>query len=115
MTAQVIDGRKLADSLRATVAQEVSALARDGIACRLATVSVGDDDHAKLYERRIATTAADLRVGHTHVGLAHDVTQGDVIQAIPALNDDPSISAILILRPVPDHLEEAKFFATIAP
>ncbi|HXO51806.1 MAG TPA: tetrahydrofolate dehydrogenase/cyclohydrolase catalytic domain-containing protein, partial [Mycobacterium sp.] len=115
MTAQVIDGRKLADTLRATVAQEVSALARDGIACRVATVSVGDDDLAKLYERRIAATAADLRVGHTHVGLAHDISQGDVIEAITALNDDPSISAILILRPVPDRLEEAEIFASIAP
>src|SRR5258705_13465154 len=111
MTAQVIDGRKLADTLRATVAEELSALARDGIACRLAPVSVGDDDHAKLSDRRIAATAADLRVGHTHVGLDRDVTQGDVIESITALNDDPSISAILILRPVPDHLDEAEIFA----
>jgi methylenetetrahydrofolate dehydrogenase (NADP+)/methenyltetrahydrofolate cyclohydrolase len=115
MTAQVIDGRKLADTLRATVAQEVSALERDDIACRLATVSVGDDAHAKLYEHRIATTAADLRVGHTHVGLPDDVTQSDVIEAVTALNDDPSISAILILRPVPDRLDEADIFTSIAP
>jgi methylenetetrahydrofolate dehydrogenase (NADP+)/methenyltetrahydrofolate cyclohydrolase len=115
MTAQVIDGRKLAVTLRATVAQEVSALGRDGIACRLATLSVGDDDHAKRYERRLAATAADLGVSHTHVGLADDVTQSDVIEAITALNDDPSISAILVLRPVPDRLEEAEIFASIAP
>jgi methylenetetrahydrofolate dehydrogenase (NADP+) / methenyltetrahydrofolate cyclohydrolase len=115
MTAQVIDGRKLADTLRATVAEEVSALAEDGIACRLATISVGDDDHAKLYERRIAATAADLHVGHTHVGLVHDVTQHDGIEAITALNDDPSISGILILRPLPEHLDEVELFASIAP
>lgn len=115
MTAQVIDGRKLAESLRTTVAQEVSALQRDGITCRLATVSVGDDDRANLYERRIAATAAELRVGHTHIGLAHDAGQLDVIETIAALNDDPSISAILILRPLPDHLDEAELFGSLAP
>ena len=109
MTAQVIDGRKLAVTLRATVAQEVSALGPDGIACRLATLSIGDDDHAKRYERRIAATAADLGVGHTHVGLAPDVTQSDVIEAITALNEDTAMSGILILRPVPDCLEEEIF------
>jgi methylenetetrahydrofolate dehydrogenase (NADP+)/methenyltetrahydrofolate cyclohydrolase len=114
MTAQVIDGRKLADTLRATVAQEVSALERDGIACRLATVSVGGDDRAKLYGRRIAATAADLHVGHTHVDLAYDVAPHAVIDAITTLNEDPSISGILILRPLPDHLEEAELFASIA-
>ena len=115
MTAQVIDGLKLADTLRATVAQELSALTQDGIACRLATVSVGGDDRAKLYERRIAATAADLKVGHTHVELGYNVAQQAVIETIAALNDDPSISGILILRPLPDHLEETELFASIAP
>lgn len=115
MTAQVIDGRKLADTLRATVAQELSTLTRDSITCRLATVSIGDDDQAILYERRIAATAASLHVGHTHVGLDHDVSQRDVLETITALNNDPSISAILLLRPLPEHLEEAELFASVAP
>jgi methylenetetrahydrofolate dehydrogenase (NADP+)/methenyltetrahydrofolate cyclohydrolase len=115
MTAQVIDGRKLADTLRATVAQELSTLTRDSITCRLATVSIGDDDQAILYERRIAATAASLHVSHTHVGLDHDVSQRDVLEAITALNNDPSISAILLLRPLPEHLEDAELFASVAP
>jgi methylenetetrahydrofolate dehydrogenase (NADP+)/methenyltetrahydrofolate cyclohydrolase len=115
MTAQVIDGRKLADTLRVTVAREVSALASEGIACRLATLSVGEDNRAKLYARRIANTAADLHVTHTHVGLGQDVGQSEVIEAITELNDDPAISAIMILRPLPDHLDEAQLFASLAP
>lgn len=115
MTAQVIDGRKLADTLRAAVAQEIATLTRDGITCRLATVSVGDDDLTKLYERRIAATAGDLRVAHTHVGLPGDVAAPDLTDAITALNNDPSISAIVILRPLPDHIDEAQLFCSVAP
>jgi methylenetetrahydrofolate dehydrogenase (NADP+) / methenyltetrahydrofolate cyclohydrolase len=115
MTAQVIDGRKLAVTLRYTVAQEVSALVRDGIACRLATVSVGNDDRTKLYERRIAATAADLLVAHTHVELAEDIGQSGVIETVTALNNDPAISAILILRPLPDDIDEAQLFCSLAP
>src|SRR5258708_19111787 len=55
MTAQVIDGRKLADTLRATVAREVSALPQDDIASRVAPVSVRDDAHTQLDQRPIVT------------------------------------------------------------
>ncbi|KMO83789.1 bifunctional 5,10-methylenetetrahydrofolate dehydrogenase/5,10-methenyltetrahydrofolate cyclohydrolase [Mycolicibacterium chlorophenolicum] len=115
MTAQIIDGRKLADTLKVTVAQEVSALASDGIDCRLATLSVGDDNRAALYERRIAATAAELNVAHTHIGLAGDAGPTEVIEAITTLNNDPAISAILILRPLPEHLDEAQVFGALAP
>ncbi len=115
MTAQIIDGRKLADVLRVTVSREVSALARDGITCRLATVSVGGDDRAKLYERRITATAADLHVAHTHVQLAEDIGQSGVIEAVTALSNDPAISAILILRPLPDDIDETQLFCSLAP
>lgn len=115
MTAQIIDGRKLADTFRATVVEEISALETAGIPCHLATVSIGSDYRTVLYERRIAATAADLNILHTHVGLADDVGQPDVIEAINVLNDDPAISGIVILRPLPEHLREAELFASIAP
>jgi methylenetetrahydrofolate dehydrogenase (NADP+)/methenyltetrahydrofolate cyclohydrolase len=115
MTAQVIDCRKIAETLRNAVARDVADLARDGITCRLATVSVGHDDGAARYARRVAVTAAHLGVDHRHVPIDADASAADVVDAITALNDDPTISAILVLRPLPDHIDEAEVFRSVAP
>jgi methylenetetrahydrofolate dehydrogenase (NADP+) / methenyltetrahydrofolate cyclohydrolase len=115
MTAQVIDGRKIAETLRTEVARDISELASNGITCRLATVSVGHDDGATRYERRVAATAAHLGVAHCHVAIDADASPGDVVDAITALNDDPAISAILVLRPLPDHIDEAEVFRSVSP
>jgi methylenetetrahydrofolate dehydrogenase (NADP+)/methenyltetrahydrofolate cyclohydrolase len=115
MTAQVIDGTKIAEALKRDVMGEVADLARDGIRCGLATLAVGDDYTAGLYERRIASTAADLQVPHLHVELPADASQHDVRAAVEALNADPTISGVLILRPLPDHIDEVELFCALAP
>jgi methylenetetrahydrofolate dehydrogenase (NADP+)/methenyltetrahydrofolate cyclohydrolase len=54
-------------------------------------------------------------VDHRHVPIDADANAADVVDAITALNDDPTISAILVLRPLPDHIGEAEVFRAVAP
>ena len=70
MTAEVIDGRKIAKALTADVALEVDQLSAEGIACGLATVAVGDDFSASAYQRRLERIANELGVPYRHVSLA---------------------------------------------
>jgi methylenetetrahydrofolate dehydrogenase (NADP+)/methenyltetrahydrofolate cyclohydrolase len=115
MTAQVIDGNKIAEALKGDVVREVADLAADGIPCGLGTLAVGDDYSARLYERRIAATAADLRVAHRHIELPATASQRDARAAVEALNADPAVSGALILRPLPEHINEVELFCTLAP
>jgi methylenetetrahydrofolate dehydrogenase (NADP+)/methenyltetrahydrofolate cyclohydrolase len=115
MTAEVIDGRKIAQSLRADVAREILQLAADGMPCGLATLAVGHDYGAASYQRRLERTAGELSVPYRHIALA-DASQPDEVRAaIGDLNADPSVTGIVVLRPLPRHVPEADVFCALAP
>jgi methylenetetrahydrofolate dehydrogenase (NADP+)/methenyltetrahydrofolate cyclohydrolase len=115
LTPQIINGRKLAEDLKATVALEVKQLRADGIACGLATVVVGDDYGAKAYERRLARIAVELDVPHRPIALEATSTQNEVVEVVRELTEDPAISGVVILRPLPRHISEAEVFQTLSP
>jgi methylenetetrahydrofolate dehydrogenase (NADP+)/methenyltetrahydrofolate cyclohydrolase len=115
MTAEVIDGRKIAEKLREEVAAEVSRLGADGTRCGLATVVVGDDYSSHAYGRRLSRIAAETGVAYRQVALAAASTQDEVLAAVRELNDDPSVSGVVILRPLPDHVAEVAVFRAVSP
>jgi methylenetetrahydrofolate dehydrogenase (NADP+)/methenyltetrahydrofolate cyclohydrolase len=115
MTAEVIDGRKIAQSLKADVALEVLQLATEGIPCGLATLAVGHDYAAAAYQRRLERIAGELSVPYRHISLA-GASQPDQVQAaIRDLNADPSVTGIVMLRPLPWQVPEADVFCALAP
>jgi methylenetetrahydrofolate dehydrogenase (NADP+) / methenyltetrahydrofolate cyclohydrolase len=115
VSAQLIDGRKIAERLKADVALEVRQLEADGIGCGLATVTVGEEYSSKAYVRRLGRIAAELGVPCRHVALPAACAQDDLVAAVRRLNSDPAVSGILILRPLPRHVSEAVVFAALSP
>src|SRR5580700_9949624 len=115
MTAEVIDGRKIAKALTADVALEVDQLSAEGIACGLATVAVGDDFSASAYQRRLERIANELGVPYRHVSLTAASQPDEVLPAIHDLNADPAVSGIVVLRPLPEQVSEAGVFCALAP
>lgn len=115
MTAEVIDGRKIAKALKADVALEVDQLNAEGIACGLATVAAGDDFSASAYQRRLERIAHELGVPYRHVALAAASQPDEVLSVIHGLNADPAVSGIVVLRPLPEQVSEAGVFRALAP
>ena len=112
MTAELIDGRKIAHRLKETVASELALLPdRAG----LAVVRVGDDYASLLYQRRLARVAAELGVRFQAVELPGTASGAELVDTVAELNAAPSTSGILLLRPLPAGIEEAAVFAAIAP
>ncbi|MGW6032467.1 bifunctional 5,10-methylenetetrahydrofolate dehydrogenase/5,10-methenyltetrahydrofolate cyclohydrolase [Gordonia terrae] len=115
MSAQIIDGRKCARALTEKVIADVAALVSEQVQIGLATVVVGDNYGARAYERKLRRLAEELGVpyyGHT---LDDTLGQDELLDLITALNADPTVSGILILRPLPDHIDEATVFRSINP
>jgi methylenetetrahydrofolate dehydrogenase (NADP+) / methenyltetrahydrofolate cyclohydrolase len=110
MTAEVIDGRKIAKALKADVALEVDQLNAEGIACGLATVAVGDDFSASAYQRRLEWITHELGVPYRHASLAAASHPDEVLSAIRDLNADPAVNGIVVLRPLPEQVSEAVVF-----
>lgn len=108
----LIDGKAIAQELAATLRQELAQLpATAGIA----TLLVGDDLAAQVYQRRIDRHAREAGIVSRPERLRSDATLGQVIGKIAEIDTDPEISGILVLRPLPAHLPEARIFAALPP
>ncbi|WP_069817161.1 bifunctional 5,10-methylenetetrahydrofolate dehydrogenase/5,10-methenyltetrahydrofolate cyclohydrolase [Streptomyces sp. TP-A0874] len=115
MSAQVIDGRACARSLKEGLARDVARLAADGIGVGLATVVVGEEYASAAYERRLRRLADELGVVYRPRALPEGAGECELIDVITELNDDPRVSGILVLRPLPRHIDEASAFRAIDP
>jgi methylenetetrahydrofolate dehydrogenase (NADP+)/methenyltetrahydrofolate cyclohydrolase len=108
----LIDGKAYAAELAATLREEVAGLpAPAGIA----TILVGDDLAAQVYQRRIDRHAHEAGVGSRPERLPADATLGQVVGKIAEVDADPEITGILVLRPMPAHLPESRVFAALPP
>ena len=111
-TAQVIDGRVVAERVRAEVREAVAGLARPP---GLATLLVGDDPASAVYvqSKRRACVEAGMRDLHEH--LPADITQDELSAHIGALSADPRVTGILLQLPLPGHLDPLELIELIAP
>jgi methylenetetrahydrofolate dehydrogenase (NADP+)/methenyltetrahydrofolate cyclohydrolase len=115
MAAEIIDGYRIGEDLKQEVALAARRLTADGIDCGLATVLVGDDHASAAYARRLRRIAADLRIPCQSVALPALSSEQEVLATIGRLNADPAISGILVMRPLPVHVSEARVFQAISP
>jgi methylenetetrahydrofolate dehydrogenase (NADP+)/methenyltetrahydrofolate cyclohydrolase len=103
----LIDGRAIARDLKDTLRQELATLDRPA---GIATLLVGDDLAAQVYQRRIDRNAHEMGINSRPEQMPADATLGQVIGKIAELDADPEISGILVLRPMPPHLPESRVF-----
>lgn len=108
----LIDGRAYAAELAARLRDEISELPGSA---GIATILVGDDLAAQVYQRRIDRHARDVGVVSRPEQLPADATLGQVIGKIAEVDTDPEITGILVLRPLPAHLPESRVFAALPP
>jgi methylenetetrahydrofolate dehydrogenase (NADP+) / methenyltetrahydrofolate cyclohydrolase len=112
VTAQVIDGRAVAKLLKDDVRAERAAM---DSTCGLATVLVGSDYAAGAYERRLRRVAGELGIEYRHYFLGADTDQRAVERVVRQLGADPAVHGILVLRPLPAHIDEGAVFQALDP
>ena len=101
--AEIIKGADVACSIK----KELSALISDNrLSPCLLLVSVGDDDSNTAYIRGIRKTCSELGIELKETVFPMDIDQKDFDSEFTALNRDDSVDGILLLRPLPSHLEE---------
>jgi methylenetetrahydrofolate dehydrogenase (NADP+)/methenyltetrahydrofolate cyclohydrolase len=111
MPATPMDGRALAERIRAEVAEEVAQLGGLG----LATVLVGDDPASDVYIRRKHTAAEQAGIRSLDQRLPADTPEDDVLALVRELNADESIDGVLVQTPMPSHIDEGRVARTVAP
>jgi methylenetetrahydrofolate dehydrogenase (NADP+)/methenyltetrahydrofolate cyclohydrolase len=76
---------------------------------------VGDSYSSAAYEQRLRRLAAELDVPYVPRQLPERTTEAELIAVVEQLNASPEVSGILVLRPLPGHIDEAAVFRAISP
>jgi methylenetetrahydrofolate dehydrogenase (NADP+) / methenyltetrahydrofolate cyclohydrolase len=116
MSAEIIDGKAIAEQVRREVASEVAAwVAAGNEPPGLATVLVGEDPASAVYVggKQKATQEVGMQ-GFDH-RLAADTPQHEVEALLAELNGDPRVSGILLQLPTPEHIHGSDLTALIDP
>ena len=111
MAARLMDGKGLAERLRAEIAQEVRQLGDVG----LATVLVGDDPASEIYIRRKHEAAQEVGIRSIDHRLPAETTQEELERLVEDLNADDGVDGILVQSPLPEHLDEAAVVQRLDP
>ena len=106
-----MDGKALAERIRAEVKEEAARLGGVG----LATVLVGDDPASEIYIRLKHKAAQEAGIHSNDLRLPAETTEEEVLERIAALNADDSVDGILVQLPLPDHLDESRVIGAIEP
>jgi len=114
MTAQMIDGKAIAQSVRAEVAAAVARRTASGKPRpTLATVLVGDRPDSAAYVSSKGKACLELGMGSISEQFPVDATQAQVEQLVTKLNADPRVSGILVQLPMPPHINEEQVLSLI--
>ncbi len=114
MTAQLIDGKAIAQQVRESVAAEVAKRAAAGKQPPgLATVLVGDRVDSATYVASKQRACQELGMVSFHNHLPADATQEQVEELVRRLNADPQVNGILVQLPLPSHLDEEHVLSLI--
>lgn len=114
MTAKIIDGRAVAQQIRAEVAQAVAARVAAGKPVPgLATVLVGDNPASQDYVRSKHKASNEVGIRSFGYTLPATASQQEVEDLVKKLNDDPEVSGILVQLPLPAGLDEEKVLSLI--
>jgi methylenetetrahydrofolate dehydrogenase (NADP+)/methenyltetrahydrofolate cyclohydrolase len=116
MTAQIIDGKAFAVTLRGKVATQVAALtANHAITPGLAVVWVGEDPASQVYVRSKGKQTVEVGMNSFEHKLEIDTSEADLLDLIATLNSDPAVHGILVQLPLPKHLDEDLVINSIDP
>lgn len=116
MTAERIDGKAFAASLRERVGEHAAQFeASAGRKAGLAVVLVGEDPASQVYVRskHKATVAAGMESFEHRLPV--DTSEEDLLALVDRLNADEAVDGILVQLPLPDHLDEQAVIASISP
>ncbi|WP_313513421.1 bifunctional methylenetetrahydrofolate dehydrogenase/methenyltetrahydrofolate cyclohydrolase FolD [Pseudomonas sp.] len=116
MTAQLIDGKAIAASLRLQIAERVAERRRQGLrAPGLAVILVGSDPASQVYVSHKRKDCEEVGFDSRAYDLPAETSQEELLGLIDSLNQNPEIDGILVQLPLPAHLDASLLLERISP
>jgi methylenetetrahydrofolate dehydrogenase (NADP+)/methenyltetrahydrofolate cyclohydrolase len=116
VTARVLDGRAVARQVYEDVGKAITdRVAHGGSRPRLATVLVGDDPASALYVALKQRNARSVGIESEDHRLPSSTTTEELLALVATLNQDESVSAILIQQPAPKQIDMGQVVVALDP
>lgn len=112
MTAEIIDGKKIANEILADIKEQTASLQN---APKLAIVLVGNDDASLIYVRNKQKAAAQAGILTELHHLEDTTSQKTILELIDKCNQDASVNGIIVQLPLPKHLNTNEIINRISP
>ncbi len=116
MTADIIDGKAFAATVRAKVTEHVASLkAEHAITPGLAVVLVGEDPASQVYVRNKGKQTVESGMASFEHKLDVSTPEADLLALVGKLNADPAVHGILVQLPLPEHINSELVLDAIDP
>lgn len=116
MSARIIDGKAIAETIRGEVRDDAAAFVRQyGRPPGLAFVLVGDNPASQVYVRNKGKACEEAGIHGVTDRYPADMTEAALLQRIDELNADPAIDGMLVQLPLPSHINEQRVIERISP
>ncbi|MEG1528269.1 MAG: bifunctional 5,10-methylenetetrahydrofolate dehydrogenase/5,10-methenyltetrahydrofolate cyclohydrolase [Clostridia bacterium] len=110
----ILDGKVVANSIKQDLTTRIARLKSLGIIPTLATIMVGNDYSSISYNEAKRKGCAKLGIGFKEITLNDTATTQQLLDVIQDLNNDDSVSGILLYHPLPSQIDEKKVTNSIS-
>ena len=110
----ILDGKQIAQTIRAELREEVQALKAHGLRVpKLAVVIVGHNPASETYVANKIKACAEVGIEAERVALEADITEQELLAQVNRLNQDASVDGFIVQLPLPDHITETTILSAI--
>lgn len=115
MSATLLDGKKLAESIRKALVPRIEALKKKAIIPGLAVLLVGEDPASISYVSAKEKACEELGMKSFEKRLPANASEAEIVSVVKSFNSDPKVHGILVQLPLPKNVSETKVIEAISP
>jgi len=115
MTAQLLDGERLAQRIKMELAQRAARLSANGRTPGLGTLLVGENPSSARYVEMKVEECKEIGVRSFDEHLPSTATQEEIEAVVDRFNANPDVHSILVQLPLPDGIDEEQVLLRVDP
>ena len=111
----MIDGKAIAEVIRADLRPRLDGLRARGVVPGLAALLVGENPASRLYVRMKGQACEEMGMAHRTIDLPGDTPEAKLLDEIHRLNRDPKVHGILVQQPLPKQVRTLGAVSAVDP
>lgn len=115
MENNLIDGKTIAEKIKAEVDSEITALKSAGINPKLVAVQVGENPASAVYVKQQRKNCEKAGITYELKTLPADIAEEQILSEISKINDDGTVTGIILQLPLPQGIDVRKIQASLSP